>query len=61
MYEELTIIAWMPALTNTKIQIGFAMYLIPAHMAIIAPAWWYVWSVELGFPLARMINVSRTS
>ena len=30
----------MPELTKTNIQMGALMYLMPAHMHIMAPAWW---------------------
>lgn len=36
---ELTMMAWMNELKNTKIQMGTDMYRMPAHMHIMAPAW----------------------
>ena len=38
--EKLTMRAWTPELTRTNIHIGGVMYLIPAHIHIIAPVWW---------------------
>ena len=56
-----TIMAWIPELTSTNIQIGGDMKRMPAHMDSIAPAWWYFCKVVLRLPLARIMAVSRTS
>ena len=61
MDHKLTIIAWTPEFTSTNIQMGGDMYLIPAHIHIIAPAWWYVCRKLLFLPFARMMSVSNTS
>jgi hypothetical protein len=58
---EHTIKAWIPELYAQNSQIAGHMKRIPAHMHIIAPAWWYVCRVLDFLPLARIIMVSTTS